>query len=239
MLKVRQYQELHEGKCESLFYEMIHFVSVVNDLNPLEVEEWDSFKLVTEFDKVKNLTKIPTKLTKQIQVNDVKLNLVSFERLTLGQFIDLETYVNDDYFNNLHKIASIIYLRLEGGGLNEVVAEPYENINIDYRANLIKELPAVQVIPACNTYLDFRKNFFNSYDLFDDPFSDVNEAEMDEEEKAIYLEEKKEFENKGGNQWADILNLLSKEDITKFEHILKTNLFMAFNQVSWLKSNKK
>ena len=62
---------------------------------------------------------------------------------------------------------------------------------------------------------------------------------MDDEEKAIYLEEKKEFENKGGNQWADILNLLSKEDITKFEPILKTNLFMAFNQISWLKSNKK
>lgn len=239
MLKVRQYQELHEGKAESVFYEMIHFVSVANDLDPLEVEEWDSFELIDAYDSVKNLTKFSTKPVERIEIKGVQLELIPFHMLTLGQFIDLETMVNDSFFNNLHKIAATIYLRMEGGGMVEVKPERYAEINIDYRSGLIQELPAQMVVGACNKYLDFRQNFFNSYDIFQDPFEGVDINNMDDEERAIYEEEKREHEKRGGNQWSDVLNVLSHNDITKFPQVLETNLFMAFNQVTWIKSNEK
>ena len=239
MLKVRQYQELHEDKAESVFYEMIHFVSVANDLDPLEVEDWDSFELIEAYDSVKNLTKFSTKPVERIEVEDTTLELIPFQMLTLGQFIDLETMVNDSFFNNIHKIAATIYLRMEGGGMVELKPERYADINLDYRGQLIQELPAQMVVGACNKYLDFRQNFFNSYDIFQDPFEGVDIENMDDEERAIYEEEKREHEKRGGNQWSDILNILSKNDITKFPQVLETNLFMAFNQVTWLKSNEK
>lgn len=239
MLILSQYQELHEGKAESFFYEMIHFISVVNDLDPLDVEEWDSFKLIEEYDKVKNVTKFNTKPTELITIEETELKLIPFHLLTLGQFIDLETMVNDSFFNNLHKIAASIYLCMEGGGMVELKHERYADVNIDYRSVLIQELPACSVVGACNKYLDFRHNFFNSYDIFQDPFEGVNPNDMDDEERAIYDEEKREHEKRGGNQWSDILNILSQNDITKFPQVLETNLFMAFNQVAWLKSNEK
>lgn len=239
MLKVRQYQELHEGKAESVFYEMIHFVSVANDLDPLEVEDWDSFELIEAYDSVKNLTKFSTKPVERIDVESTTLELIPFQILTLGQFIDLETMVNDSFFNNIHKIAATIYLRMEGGGMVELKPERYADINLDYRGQLIQELPAQMVVGACNKYLDFRQNFFNSYDIFQDPFEGVDIENMDDEERAIYEEEKREHEKRGGNQWSDILNILSQNDITKFPQVLETNLFMAFNQVTWLKSNEK
>lgn len=239
MLKVRQYQELHEGKAESVFYEMIHFVSVANDLDPLEVEEWDSFELIDAYDKVKNLTKFSAKPVERIEIDGVQLELIPFQMLTLGQFIDLETMVNDDYFANIHKIAATIYLRMEGGGMVETKPERYAEINIEYRSRLIQELPAQMVVGACNKYLDFRQNFFNSYDIFQNPFEGVDINNMDDEERAIYEEEKREHERRGGNQWSDVLNVLSHNDITKFPQVLEINLFMAFNQVTWIKSNEK
>jgi hypothetical protein len=239
MLRLNQYQELHEDRVESLFYEMIHFVSVVNDLDPLEVEEWDSFKLIDEYDNVKNATKFSTKPVDHIEIEGVQLELIPFHLLTLGQFIDLETMVNDSFFNNLHKIAATIYLQMEGGGMVELKPERYAEINIDYRSSLIEQLPACSVVGACNKYLDFRQNFFNSYDIFQDPFEGIDINTMDDEERAIYEEEKRAHEKRGGNQWSDILNVLAQNDITKFPQVLETNLFMAFNQVTWLKSNEK
>jgi hypothetical protein len=215
MLRLNQYQELHEDRVESLFYEMIHFVSVVNDLDPLEVEEWDSFKLIDEYDNVKNATKFSTKPVDYIEIEGVQLQLIPFHLLTLGQFIDLETMVNDSFFNNLHKIAASIYLQMEGGGMVELKPERYADINIDYRSELIQELPAFSVVGACNKYIEFRQNFFNSYDIFQDPFEGVDINTMDDEERAIYEEEKRAHEKRGGNQWSDILNVLSKNDITK------------------------
>lgn len=239
MLTVRQYQELHEGKAELLFHKMIHFVAVVRDLDPLEVEEWDSFKLIEEYDDVKHYAKLCNKHVNTITIEDTVLNLIPFKILTLGQFIDLETMVNEGFFKNIHRIVATIYLRTEGGGMLEEKPERYADINIEYRANIIQGLPANHVVGACNKYLDFRQNFFNSYDIFSNPFEGVNPDEMDDEERAIYEEEKREHEKRGGNQWSDVLNLLSHNDITKFPQVLETNLFMAFNQVQWLKSNEK
>jgi hypothetical protein len=239
MLSVRQYQELHEEVTDSIFYEMIHFISVANNLDPLEVEEWDSFKIIDEYDKVKYYAKLSNKHQEVISIEDTELHLIPFQTLTLGQFIDLETMVNDSFFNNLHKIAATIYLRVEGGGMVEEKPEQYANVNIEYRANLIQDLPAQMVVGACNKYLEFRQNFFNSYDIFSDPFAGVKVEDMDDEERAIYEEEKREHEKRGGNQWSDILNILSHNDITKFPQVLESNLFMTFNQLTWLKSNEK
>lgn len=239
MINVRQFQELHEGICDTLYDEMIHTVSVCEDLDPIEVEGWNSEKLITHFNKWKYVVKTSKGHNENIIVGGIDLKLIPFTSLTLGQFIDLESLVNDGFIANIHKIASSIYLACEGGEWEEITIEKYGNVNIDYRSKIIQEMQANEVIGACYKYLDFRKNFFDSYELFQNPFEGVNPEEMDDEELALYEEEKRLHEEKGGNQWSDILNILSLNDITKFPTVLEMNLFMCFNQVSWIKSNEK
>lgn len=239
MLSLKDYQELHETKAESFYDEMIRLVSVVHNIDPLDVEEWNSDKLISEFDKVKYATIISDKHNDVIVIDEVTLQLIPFSTLTLGQFIDLETLVADGYIANVHKIASAIYLSIRGGGMSEQRPEKYANININYRAERIQELPAQMVLGACNKYLDFRRKFFESYDLFKNPFADIDESLMDDEELAQFQEEKRIHENSGGNQWSDVINVLATNDITKFNKVLECNLFLAFNQISWLKSNEK
>jgi hypothetical protein len=122
--------------------------------------------------------------------------------------------------------------------MTDEITEDYSLVNVDYRAELISDIPVNQIYGACKKYLKFRDNFFDSYEIFSDPLSDVDPSKLDEEELYIYNEEMKEREKQGSNQWLTILNILSENDLTKFDQILKQNLFLTFNQLSWLKSNK-
>jgi hypothetical protein len=67
----------------------------------------------------------------------------------------------------------------------------------------------------------------------------VKVEELDEEELQIYNEEMKQREQNRDSQWLMILNFISQSDITKFESILNTNLFMVFNQLTYLKNQTK
>lgn len=238
MLKVYQYRAINSEVVDGVFEKMIHLVSVVNELDPIEVQHWSSSKLVDEYTKAQLLTKISERYSSNIEVGGVALSLMDFKHFSLGQFIDLEKLVSDGFHENIHRIASSIYLSVSGGGMYEDEIEPYERINIDYRSDLIDDLPINQIYGACAKYLTFRESFFNSYEIFNDPYSDVNPDELSEEERIEYDAEMKEREKQGKNQWATLLNVLSNNDITKFNEVLRLNLFLAFNQVSWLKSNK-
>lgn len=238
MLKVYQYRAINSEVTDGVFEKMIHLVSVVNDLDPIDVQYWSSSKLVEEYTNSQRLTKISERYSSNITIGGVALSLLDFRNLSLGQFIDLEKLVSDGFHENIHKISASIYLSISGGGMLEQEIEPYEKVNIEYRSNLIDELPINQIYGACLKYLSFRESFFNSYDIFNDPYADVDPNELSEDERAEYDEEMKEREKHGKNQWATLLNVLSDKDVTKFNDVLKLNLFLTFNQVSWLKSNK-
>lgn len=238
MLTLNQYREINALSEGGVFERMIHTVSVVRGLDEYEVQEWDSYKLVEAYNNDQQKTKVSERYSDKIKIHDTELTLINFEALKLGQWIDLESMVSDDYIGNLHRIAACIYLQHSGGGMYSDEWEQYGKVNIEYRSGLIDQLPAQQTIGACAKYLKFRKNLFDSYELFSDPFEGVNVEELDDEERAIYNEEKAEREKGAKNQWERLLNILAQNDSTKFDAILDHNLFLALNQATYLKSLK-
>ena len=237
MLKVRQFREIHTDIVDGVFNKMIHLVSIVNDFDPIDVQHWNGKKLLEEYQKAQNVVNVSDRYSSNITIENTKLSLIDFSRLTFGQFIDLESLINEGYYLNLHKIAASVYLQATTETLTESVIEKYEGVNIAYRAKLIDELPIQQIFGAVKKYTVFRDNLFKSYELFNDPLSDVNVDELDEEELFEYNAEIKERESQGKNQWEKVLNMLAQNDLTKFETILNTNLFLCFNQLSYLKRN--
>lgn len=238
MLTVRQFREINEEQFEGSFDKMIHVVSVVGEIDPMDVQEWDGEKLINEYAKSVSKIHLSERNENQIEIHSTKLDLISFNLLLLGQFIDIEALVNDGWEKNIHKIASSIYLQCEGGEMFDRVPEKYGNINIDFRSELIDELPVNFVYGAVKKYLSFRQTFFDSYELFNDPYKDVNVEDLNEEELEIYNDDQKKRDKGSSDQWLTLLNVLSNNDITRFDSILGSNLFLTFNQVSWLKSNK-
>jgi len=237
MLTLSQYRDINALTEGGVFDKMIHTISIVRSLDEYEVQNWDSTKIVEEYKRIEPHTQVSERYSNKIAIQDIELTLINFEALTLGQWIDLEAFVSNDYIGNLHLISSIIYLRHSGGGLYSDEWEKYGNVNIHNRAELVDQLPAKDVLGACAKYLKFRKNLFESYELFNDPHEDVDPDELDAEELEIYKKEKAEREKGASNQWERMLNLLSNNDFTKFDSVLNQNLFISLNQVSYLKRN--
>lgn len=238
MLTLNQYREINALSDGGVFEKMIHAVSVIKGIDEYEVQEWDSSKLVSQYQEVEKQLLVSNTYSNKIEIEGLELQLMNFQMLTLGQWIDLETWVSDDYIGSLNKMAACFYLNHEGGGLYADKVEPYGKINVSYRAELIDELPAQQVVGACAQYLKFRKNLFDSYDIFNNPYEGVNIEELDEEEKAIYQEEQRKRERGAVNQWETMLNLLSNNDSSRFDDHLRQNVFLQLNQVTYLKSLK-
>ena len=241
MLTLGQYQELYSHDIDGVFLKTIHYVSVVNDLDPIEVQNWKPDKLISEYKKIKKKIFVSDNFSKSINIEDATLNLIDYKHIKFGQFIDIEHYINENYLGNLHKIAALLYLQTEGGGIYESKPESIEHINIDYRSDLITYIPAKEVLGACNAYLKFRANFFESYSsIFQDPLEGVEDLEdMSAEELQIVEEETALAEKNKSNQWHRMLNYLTDFDLTKFDKILGENLFLVFNQYGHIKNKSK
>lgn len=218
---------------------MIHYVSVINDIDHREVENYDSKKLIKNFKNCRKQLIISGKYRNKIEVENTELSLINFNHIKLGQFIDIESYINNGYIDNLHLITSCLYLRIEGGGMYEMKPEPIGEVNKKYRGQKIQSLPVSYILGACNQYLQFRLKFFDSYSVFQDPFEDVDENEMTEEELQLLEEEKTQMEKDRKTQWIRILNTLTDNDMTKFEHVLDQNLFFVFNQYEFIRAQKR
>jgi hypothetical protein len=238
MLKVAQYREIHSEGVEGLFEKMIHLVSIIQDLDPLDVQHWKPNRLIEAYTDAQKKAALTERYSETISISGVDLHLIDSSKFTLMQFINLEEYVSESFDLNLHKIAATLYLSQTKGGIFEDTIEPYRNVNVDYRANLIDEMPVNQIYGACKKYLKFRETFFDSYELFKDPFEGVDVNNLTDEERIEYEKEIKEREKQSSNQWLTMLNILSDGDVTKFDSILDSNLFLTFNQLSYKKSNK-
>lgn len=238
MLKVQQYKEINSAELEGVFDKMIHLVSVVLELDPFDVQDWKTPKLIEAYKQAEKGVRVSERYQERILIGGMELEFLPFTQLTLGQFINLEEYVCEDFTKNISKIAATIYLSQTPNRMYDSVVEDYSKVNVDYRSELFDQIPINHIYGACKKYLDFRQTFFASYELFSDPYEGVDIDDLDEEEKAIYDQEIKEREKQGDNQWLVIMNILSHMDITKFPELLKLNLFLAFNQLSYIKSNK-
>ena len=238
MLKVSQFRELHEFSQGSSIDKMIHVVSVILDVDPNEIADYKPKNIVSEYARLLPITKISDRYSEQITIDENQLHLLPFEQIKLGQFIDLEELINQSEIINMHKVAATLYLQKQGGQMIEETFESYANINVEYRSNLINELPVNLIFGAVQKYMTFRQKFFSSYEIFNDPFEGVDVALMDEEEREIYNQEVKQRESQSQNQWLMLLNSVTDNDITKFNTVLDMNLFLVFNQISYLKSNK-
>lgn len=238
MLKVRQYRELNEVVEGGIFDRMIQHISIISDLDPNEVAEYRPKQIIEEYNKLSPLITVSERYSNTIELDGKKLTFIPFEKLKLGQFIDLEELASKHQIANAHKIAALLYLETTEGGIYEDTIESYANVNVNKRAELIDELPIQSIYGAVNKYLSFRQKFFSSYEIFRDPFEGVKVDELDEEEKAIYNEEMKERNKNADNQWLVLLNILTGGDLTKFNLTLDTNLFLAFNQLSYINSTK-
>jgi hypothetical protein len=237
-MKVWQWQELNKPIDEGFFSRMIRFVSILTETPEDEIETLPTKELIKQFKSIQHLGQVHDNNKDVIDLG-IDLKLVPFEHLTLGQFIDCEILVSDGFHKNFCKLIATIYLSATGGDLYELEYEPFSKVNVTGRALLIEDLEINDVLGAGNKYLKWRETFFQSYDIFQDPLEGVDEEGATPEELQIIKDEKEKIEKDKESQWMNIVNVLASGDLTKFETVLNQNVYLAFNQLTYLNAQTK
>lgn len=90
----------------------------------------------------------------EFEYNGVQYGLVKMDKVTIGEFADLDILVNQENSkNNLHKILAILYRPIVSRGLFRKKILEYEKIDFEEQSDLFKDLPLKYVKSSLSFFL--------------------------------------------------------------------------------------
>lgn len=189
------------------------------DIEELAIEELEELLLSVKF--------IRDEPPKNYKSELDKYKLKPFNKITLGEFISLESYFSDNYILKLPNIVAILYRRVRVNEWGDETLEPY-NYNSNDRLDWFLDYPVTDVFGLLPEYIKFREGFIDQYkNLMTESYEDDFEIDsnMDAEDLKAVEEEKKQ--QKWG--WEQLIWHLCNEDLTKFHAVCDLPLILVFN----------
>lgn len=206
----------------------VECVSIYLEEDPEVILDWTFERIKAKYDEIQ--LKINSRVSKgpdEIKISKISLYPVPFKVLTLGAFIDLETYCSDiKYLANA--CAVLFRKKLKGKNLEEDKWEEYGDF-LDIRTPYLLELDLNKLMPTYYAYLEWRgmvmqkyQGLFDSYQGEDDPDTDgISRAEL---EKI-----KQEEARMKAFSWEKTILKIINGDATKFERALDIPIILALN----------
>lgn len=221
----------------------LNILSILADVSTEEIEdELDYDKFMFIINNLFFLRLTPMKYPKPyIKIDDeLTLFLIDYNRMTIGEFIDLENMFVGSYLKNFKLILSIVYRqRIKDGGmlfLDEY--EPYGNY-IHKRESLFSNVSINEVYGVIISYFKFRDNL---YKVFEGLFNMNSEEEVEDDltglSRAERLEVQKEIDKEKKIKawgWDIFLYKLANNNPTKLEEATNMPLIQALNVLSMKK----
>ena len=223
---VNQWLELNtidELEYNSVFLQTIEAISILSDTDPEELEDLDPEELIDLARKVSFIQREPSNKPKEL-VKGLKLK--PLDRLTLGEFIDLEHYAMQ-FVQNFDILLSILYKRWKTDEWGNLIFEPY-SYSIMSRKLLFHDVSINEVYGAVKNYIDYSNDFKKRYENLFNPVIEEEETELDEDDLKAEAEEK--VFSKWS--WEKLLYDLSNQDLTKIDAVTDLNLIFVFNMLS-------
>jgi len=189
------------------------------DLDDITIEELEDLLM-----EVKFIRDEPHKnYKKEIGVYKLK----PFNKITLGEFISLESYFSDNYIEKLLNIVAILYRRVRVNEWGDNVLESY-NYHSNDRLDWFLDFSITDVYGLLPEYIKFREDIIDQYkNLMSESYEDDFETDstLDAEEQKEIEEEKKQKKW----AWEQLIWSLCNEDLTKFHAVCELPLILVFN----------
>ena len=230
-IDVLQFKEIRElYTITEVFNREIEILAIVADVSSEELEDLDIEEVTAMINEIKFVNSEPSKQYKH-QVNDYHFK--PLDKLTIGEYIDLEFYFSKDYNQHIAHIASIFYRQKSTNEWGVTVFEPY-NFSPRQRFELFEDYSINDIYGIVPEFIAFRENFMETYgNLFhDDQDSD------EEEDKPTTTQESKDLQLKKSELkwgWERLVYSLCNEDLTKFNEVINLPLIMTFNMLAMKK----
>lgn len=228
---VHQFISIRTMDYDATYSGSLEILSILTDRTS-DDDIWDDMDIDDMNNIINNLLWLRYEPSKYFKRNINNLEIIDINKLTFGEFLDLE-YLFNDYYNNFTKICATLYRKVKDDEWGIKRFEPYPDYNIEDRSLLFEELYITDVWGVIKYYLDLKKLINETYDLWE-PEIDEEDVELDEEDK-VEEEKEKVFRNWA---WENVLHNLSGGDITKYDEILSKPIIFILNQLSFRKDMK-
>jgi len=230
-IDVLQFKEIRElYTIPEVFNREIEILAVLADVSSEDLEDLDIEDVSALIKEIKFVNSEPSKHYKH-QVNDYYIK--PLDKLTIGEYIDLEFYFSKDYNKHIGHIASIVYRQKTINEWGVTIYEPYAFSPRD-RQELFDEYKINDIYGIVPEFIAFRENFMDTYGNL---FHDESDSDDDEDKPTTSQESKdlklKKSEIKWG--WERLIYSLCNEDLTKFEEVTNLPLIMTFNMLAMKK----
>jgi hypothetical protein len=230
-IDVLQFKEIRElYTIPEVFNREIEILAILADVSSEELEDLDIEDVSALIKEIKFVNSEPSKHYKH-QVNDYHIK--PLDKLTIGEYIDLEFYFSKDYNQHIGHIASIFYRQKSTNEWGVTVYEPYE-FSPRQRFELFEDYCINDIYGIVPEFIAFRENFMETYGNL---FHDESDSD-DEEDKPTTSQESKDLQLKKSELkwgWERLIYSLCNEDLTKFEEVTNLPLIMTFNMLAMKK----
>jgi len=230
-IDVLQFKEIRElYTIPEVFNREIEILAVLADVSSEDLEDLDIEDVSALIKEIKFVNSEPSKQYKH-QVDDYHFK--PLDKLTIGEYIDLEFYFSKDYNQHIGHIASIFYRQKSTNEWGVTVYEPYD-FSPRQRFELFEEYCINDIYGIVPEFIAFRENFMETYGNL---FHDDNDSE-EEEDKPTTSQESKDLQLKKSELkwgWERLVYSLCNEDLTKFKEVLNLPLIMTFNMLAMKK----
>jgi hypothetical protein len=227
-----QFVSIRTLETKSIYSNSLEILSILTDTSSNDAV-WDDMDIDEMNDLINDIMWLKNEPTTNFKRHIGDFEIVDINKITFGEFLDLEYYFTD-YYNNLSKICAVLYrkYKIDDWGIKRY--EPYPEYNLDERALLFQDMFITEIYGVIKYYLDFKELIHKTYDLFEPTDLDYDEEDLDEED----LEAEKSEKIYRNWVWENILHKLSNGDITKYDRITAMPLIFIFNQLSFMKDMK-
>jgi hypothetical protein len=219
-----QINKIKKADFDSEFDRNVELVSVYLDLDTDEVENMT----VSELNK--HLLYLNKILNKNYKPKDAIPNSV----LTLGNFIDLERYLQNP--DNFGKVCAILHRKKRQNEWGHLEYEPV-NFDIDERAKHYEDADIECVVGGVNEYLKFRESIHSTYKTIfsiDEPEAVETEGLSESEIRDLEKEIEKE-KQVAQYTWEIFVYWLADNKLTDVEQVLNFPVIYALNLASMKK----
>ena len=195
-----------------------------------ELENVDIDTLLAEISKLHFLNFLPINPPVKIK----EYSLMNISKISLGEYIDICSFIENDFYDNIPKILAILYKHTKVDEWGNVIYEPY--IYNLFERSIELENVSAEAYGAISKFIEFKEKVIESYKgIFnletDDELSDDEREGLEEDEiininKEIMIEKQKKV-----FAWPFFVYNLAGEDIVKMKDVYSLPLIFCLNVV--------
>jgi hypothetical protein len=226
----KELRELDSIDFENNYIKSSNVISILLDVDDEYLDDFDIDEINVIFNSISFIYKQPSLKFKE---NIREFYFKPFDKISFGEFLDIDYYIANGVEDNIPKIASVLFRKQKINEWGNIEWEPYGQIDIDKRQNEFINEPITSIYGIVDAFITFKKDIMEIYSSIfkEEIFDEDDDSELTPED----LEEERKEKELAKFSWQLMIDKLTNGDVTKVDQVTDLPLIQVFNNLVLMK----